>query len=61
MTIGENIKNRLDKLLTQKELGEKPGGISQQQIGQQETDKANPKKETIEKMTASSGVDLFSL
>lgn len=49
MTIGENIKNRLDKLLTQKELGEKPGGISQQQIGQQETDKANPKRKPLKK------------
>lgn len=62
MTIGESIKKaRLDKNLTQKELGEKLGGISQQQIGQWETDKANPKKETIEKIATALGVDPFSL
>lgn len=62
MTIGESIKKaRLDMNLTQKELGEKLGGISQQQIGQWETNKANPKKETIEKIAAALGVDPFSL
>lgn len=62
MTIGESIKKaRLDKGLTQKELGEKLGGISQQQIGQWETNKANPKKETIEKIAAALDADPFSL
>lgn len=62
MTIGESIKKaRLEKNLTQKELGEKLGGVSQQQIGQWETNKANPKKETIEKIAAALGVDPFSL
>lgn len=49
--IGENIKHiRLEKKMTQKELGAKLGGISQQQIGQWETGKAKPKIETIKKI-----------
>ena len=49
MSIGENIKRiRKEKGLTQKELGLALGGISQQQIGQWETGKANPKIETIQ-------------
>lgn len=51
MTIGENIKRiRIKRNMTQKELGEKLGGISQQQIGQWETGKVNPKIETIQKI-----------
>lgn len=62
MTTGEKIKKaRLDKGLTQKELGEKLGGISQQQIGQWETGKANPKLETIRKIAAALGVYLSDL
>lgn len=51
MNIGENIK-RIRKLrgLTQKELGEKLGGISQQQVGQWENNDKNPRIETIEKI-----------
>ena len=62
MNIGENIRRiRTEKKITQKELGEKLGGISQQQIGRWENDKANPKKETIEKIAVALGVDPFSL
>ncbi len=50
MTIGDRIKKaRQEKGLSQKELGRKLG-VSQQMIGQWETDKANPKKETIAKI-----------
>lgn len=50
MTIGDQIKKiRLEKGLSQKELGKKLG-VSQQMIGQWETDKSNPKRETIEKI-----------
>ena len=41
---------RIKKGLTQKELGDRLGGISQQQIGQWETGKANPKIETLKKI-----------
>lgn len=62
MSIGENIKHiRIEKSITQKELGERLGGISQQQIGQWETGKANPKIETIQKIADALGVDPFSL
>lgn len=51
MTIGENIRRmRIERNMTQKELGEKLGGISQQQIGQWETGKVNPKLETVQKI-----------
>lgn len=51
MTIGENIRRiRMERKMTQKELGKKLGGISQQQIGQWETGKANPKLETVQKI-----------
>ena len=51
MSVGENIKRiRTYKKMTQKELGEKLGGISQQQIGQWETGKVNPKLETVQKI-----------
>ena len=51
MSIGENIRRiRKDKKLTQKELGEKLEGISQQQIGQWENGIKIPKLETIQKI-----------
>lgn len=50
MRISNNIKHfRLEKKMTQKELGEKIGGISQQQIGRWENG-AKPKLETIQKI-----------
>ena len=62
MTTGEKIKRaRLDKGLTQKELGEKLGGISQQQIGQWETGKANPKIETLKRIADALQVGLWEI
>lgn len=62
MTIGENIKRiRLERHMTQKELGEKLGGISQQQIGQWETGKANPKIETIDKIATALDVPIVQI
>ena len=62
MSIGEDIKRmRIEKNMTQQELGQKLGGISQQQIGRWETGKANPKKETIEKIAKALDVDPYSL
>lgn len=47
MAIGENIRYHRRRLgLSQKELGEKLGGITQQQIGQWENGDKNPKLET---------------
>ena len=61
-TVGENIKQiRKEKNMTQKELGAKIGGISQQQIGQWETGKANPKIETIEKIAYALDVPITKL
>lgn len=62
MNIGENIK-RIRKLrgLTQKELGEKLGGISQQQIGQWENEDKNPRIETIEKIANALNVNVSVL
>jgi len=59
MTVGEKIKYiRKEKGLTQKELGIILGDISQQQIGQWETGKANPKIETLEKIANALGVSV---
>lgn len=61
MSIGEDIKRmRIEKNMTQQELGQKLG-VSQQMIGQWETGKANPKKETIEKIAKALDVDPYSL
>lgn len=50
MNLGESIKRiRKEKGITQKQLGEKLG-ISQAAIGQFESNKANPKIETIQKI-----------
>lgn len=62
MSIGEDIRRiRKEKKMTQKELGEKLGGISQQQIGQWENGDKNPKKETIEKIAKALDIDPYSL
>ena len=62
MTIGERIRSiRKEKGLTQKELGEALGKRSQQQIGQWETGKANPKLETIEKIATALNVSVYEL
>ncbi len=62
MAIGENIKRiRIQKKMTQKELGEKLGGITQQQIGQWENGNKNPKLGNIQKLAAALEVSLFDL
>lgn len=62
MGIGESIKNiRIQRKMTQKELGEKLGGISQQQIGRWENGKANPKLDTIQKIAAALEVPFANL
>lgn len=61
-TVGENIRRiRKAKNMTQKELGEKLGGISQQQVGQWENGIKNPKIETVKKISEALNVDPFSL
>lgn len=47
--------------MTQKELGEKLGGITQQQIGRWENGKSNPKLNTIQKIAAALGVNVNDL
>lgn len=60
MTIGEKIrKARQNSGITQKELGKRLGGLSQQQIGQWETGKANPKYETLQKIAEALEIPLF--
>ena len=62
MTVGENIRQaRTEKGLTQKELGAKLGGISQQQVGQWETGKARPKLETLQKIADALDIDVLYL
>lgn len=62
MSIGENIKRlRKEKNITQKELGERMGGISQQQIGQWENGNKYPKLETIRKIAAALQVTIGEL
>lgn len=61
MNFGENIKKiRKERGLTQKQLGEKLG-ISQAAIGQFESNKANPKMETIQKIANALNVSLNDL
>ncbi|MCR2049999.1 helix-turn-helix domain-containing protein [Acetatifactor muris] len=61
MNFGESIKQiRKEKGLTQKQLGEKLG-ISQSAIGQFESNKANPKMETIQKIADALNVSLNDL
>ena len=47
--------------MTQKELGEKLGGIPQQQIGRWESGKSNPKLNTIQKIAAALSVNVNDL
>lgn len=62
MAIGENIRYYRKKLnISQKELGEKLGGISQQQIGRWENGDKNPKLETQIKIASALGVPVSQL
>ena len=62
MGIGENIKRiRIQKKMTQKELGEKLGEITQQQIGQWENGNKKPKIETIQKIATALEVSLSDI
>lgn len=47
--------------MTQKELGEKLGGIPQQQIGRWENGKSNPKLNTLQKIAAALNVNVNDL
>lgn len=61
MTSGQRIKAaRVKAGLTQKELGTKLG-VSESFIAQYETDKRNPKKETLEKIADALGVHFLEL
>lgn len=61
MNYGENIKKiRKQKGFTQKELGQKLG-ISQAAIGQFESNKANSKMETIQKIADALNVSINDL
>lgn len=61
MNFGESLKKiRKEKGLTQKQLGEKLG-ISQAAIGQFESNKANPKMETIQKIADALNASLNDL
>ncbi|TGY96881.1 helix-turn-helix domain-containing protein [Petralouisia muris] len=60
--IGEKIRYlRIQKNMTQKELGEKLGGIPQQQIGRWENGKSNPKLNTLQKIAAALSVNVNDL
>lgn len=62
MSIGETIKNiRIQKKMTQKDLGEKIGGIPQQQIGRWENGKVTPKLDTIQKIAVALDIDINDL
>lgn len=62
MSIGENIRRaRIEKGITQRELGERLGGISQQQIGQWENGNKNPKLETIHRIANALQVDISEI
>lgn len=62
MSTGENIKRiRTHRKMTQKELGEKLGGITQQQIGQWENGNKKPKLETIKKIADALNVNVNDL
>lgn len=62
MAIGENIRYyRRKQNMSQKELGEKLGGVSQQQIGRWENGDKNPKLETQIKIAAALNVPVSQL
>lgn len=61
MTIGENIKRiRKEKNLTQKKLGEMCG-IAEPTIRKYESNKLNPKIETIDKIASALGVNIVDI
>lgn len=61
MTTGERIKNmRKNRGITQEELGNRLG-VSGSMIAQYETDKRNPKVETLERIASALGVHVFDL
>ena len=60
--IGEKIRYlRIQKNMTQKELGEKLGGVPQQQIGRWENGKSNPKLNTLQKIAVALSVNINDL
>ena len=62
MSIGDNIRRiRKKRNITQRELGEKLGGISQQQIGQWENGNKNPKIETVSNIAKALGCSIAEL
>lgn len=62
MDVGKKIRNiRIHRGMTQKELGEKLGGVSQQQIGRWENGKVNPKINTIQKIATALNVNINEL
>lgn len=62
MNIGANIKRiRIEKKMTQKELGEKLSGISQQQIARWENGDKNITLENLRKISAALGVYISDL
>lgn len=62
MSIGDNIRRiRKKRNITQRELGEKLGGISQQQIGQWENGNKNPKIETVSNIAEALGCSVAEL
>ncbi|MFQ9716482.1 MAG: helix-turn-helix domain-containing protein [Blautia sp.] len=62
MTFGERVKElRLKKGLTQRELGERMGGITQQTIAQYEKIVEQPKLVTIRKIANALDVKLYEL
>jgi transcriptional regulator with XRE-family HTH domain len=62
MNIGANIRRiRMEKKMTQKELGEKIGGISQQQIARWENGDKNITLENLRKISAVFGVYISDL
>ena len=61
MTVGERIRqNRLNKKMTQKELGEK-AGIAEPTIRRYELGKLNPKFETLQKIADALDVGIDKL
>lgn len=62
MSIGKTIKNiRTQKKMTQKDLGEKIGGVPQQQVGRWENGKVTPKLDTIQKIAVALDIDINDL
>lgn len=61
VTFAENLKNiRKERGFSQKEIAEKLG-VSQPNYAQYETGKRNPKFETVKKIAAALGIDVYNL